>query len=101
MRRPGHVLLEVGVDDADPVAGEPVGAATDFRRKTTVATISGGRVAKTIRASCTSMTSSATRMPKKVSRLTTAVTRPVWRKLDSASTSVVMRVMIRPVSSRS
>ncbi len=40
-------------------------------------------------------------MPKKVSAETTAVTRPVCRKVDSASTSVVIRVMILPVSSRS
>ncbi len=40
-------------------------------------------------------------MPKKVTTETKAVTRPVWRKVESASTSVVIRVMIRPVSSRS
>ena len=33
--------------------------------------------------------------------LTTAVARPVWKNVDSASTSVVIRVMIRPESSRS
>lgn len=40
-------------------------------------------------------------MPKKVKTETTAVTSPVCRKLDRASTSVVIRVMILPVSSRS
>ena len=57
--------------------------------------ISGGSVAKTTRASSTSMTSSATMMPKKVTTETKAVTRPVCRKVDRASTSVVILVMIR------
>jgi hypothetical protein len=76
-------------------------AFTLARRKKNVARTSGGSVAKTIRASCTSITSRATMMPKKVTTETKAVTRPVWRKVDRASTSVVIRVMIRPVSSRS
>lgn len=70
-------------------------------RKKYVATISGGRVAKTTSASCTSSTSRATMMPKKVTTETNAVTRPVCRKVDRASTSVVILVMIRPVNSRS
>ncbi len=40
-------------------------------------------------------------MPRKVTTETKAVTSPVWRNVDRASTSVVIRVMIRPVSSRS
>lgn len=76
-------------------------AFTLARRKKYVATISSGRVAKTTRARPTSSTSRATMMPKKVTTETNAVTRPVWRNVDSASTSVVIRVMIRPVSSRS
>ena len=76
-------------------------ALTLLRRKKNVPTISTGSVAKTTSASWTSRTSSATMMPKKVTTETNAVTRPVWRNVDSASTSVVIRVMIRPVSSRS
>lgn len=76
-------------------------AFTLLRRKKTVATKSTGRVAKTTNASSTSIARSTTRMPKKVTTETNAVTSPVWRKVDSASTSVVIRVMIRPVNSRS
>ncbi len=76
-------------------------ALTLERRKKKVPTISGGRVRKTTSASCTSMTSRAAMMPKKVTTETKAVTRPVCRNVDRASTSVVIRVMIRPVSSRS
>ena len=76
-------------------------AFTLARRKKYVATISGGSVAKTTSASSTSSTSRAPMMPKKVTTETNAVTRPVCRNVDSASTSVVIRVMIRPVSSRS
>ncbi len=63
--------------------------------------ISAGSTANTNSASWTSRTSSTMKIPKKVSRLTTAVTTPVCRKELSASTSVVIRVMIRPPSSRS
>ncbi|GAA3303754.1 hypothetical protein GCM10020295_53140 [Streptomyces cinereospinus] len=76
-------------------------AFTLARRKKKVATISGGSVANTTSASSTSSTSSATMIPKKVTTETNAVTSPVCRNVDSASTSVVIRVMIRPVSSRS
>ena len=41
-------------------------------------------------------TSSATRMPTNVSTLTAVVVRPVCRNVENASTSVVIRVMIRP-----
>ena len=47
------------------------------------------------------MTSSATSTPKKVSTELTMVTSPVCRNVDSASTSVVILVMIRPDISRS
>ncbi|RPK44075.1 hypothetical protein EES40_15210 [Streptomyces sp. ADI93-02] len=76
-------------------------ALTLLRRKKNVPTISSGSVAKTTRASWTSRTSSTTVMPRKVTTETKAVTRPVCRNVDRASTSVVIRVMIRPVISRS
>jgi len=66
-----------------------------------VAAISSGRTASATSASSTSVSSSATVTPTTVSRLTMAWARPVCRNVDSASTSVVMRVMIRPDSSRS
>ena len=47
------------------------------------------------------MMSSAASTPKQVSTELTMVTSPVCRNEDSASTSVVIRVMIRPESSRS
>ncbi len=75
--------------------------ALDFRRNTRVATASSGSTAKTARASPASITSRAAKMPRKVSRLTTAVTTPVCRNEVSESRSVVIRVMIRPESSRS
>ena len=47
------------------------------------------------------MISSATSTPMEVSIDLIMVTTPFCRKLDSASTSVVIRVMIRPDSSLS
>ena len=47
------------------------------------------------------MTSIAASTPTKVSSELTIVTSPVCRNVDSASTSLVIRVMIRPDSSRS
>ena len=47
------------------------------------------------------MISIATSTPTKVSSELTIVTSPVCRNDESASTSLVMRVMIRPFSSRS
>ena len=47
------------------------------------------------------MMSSAASTPKKVSTELTMVTSPVCRNVDSASTSVVIRVRIRPDISRS
>ena len=47
------------------------------------------------------MMSSAPSTPKKVSTELIMVTTPVCRNVDSASTSVVILVMIRPDSSRS
>ena len=47
------------------------------------------------------MISIRTSTTTKVSTELTIVMRPVWKNEDSASTSVVILVMIRPVSSRS
>ena len=47
------------------------------------------------------MISMKTSTPTKVSTEFTMVIRPVWKNEDSASTSVVILVIIRPVSSRS
>ena len=47
------------------------------------------------------MTSIAASTPTNVSTELIIVTSPVCRNVDSASTSVVIRVMIRPDSSRS
>ena len=66
-----------------------------------MATISTGNTASATRASSRSVTSSATATPTTVIRLTIACARPVCRNVDSASTSVVIRVMMRPESSRS
>ena len=96
----GDVLLHVGVDDADPLARLRVGPRGQ-RRNTTVATSSTGTVDSATSASSTSVTSSATATPTTVIRLTTACASPVCRNAESASTSVVIRVMIRPDSSRS
>ena len=76
-------------------------AAETIRRKISVATISTGITANETSASSRSVTSSATATPRTVSRLTTACAMPVCRNDESASTSVVIRVMIRPPSSRS
>lgn len=76
-------------------------AADEMRRKITVATARGGTTASATSPSAGSVTSSAAAMPTTVSTLTTAVEAPVWMKEDSASTSVVIRVMMRPDSSRS
>ena len=69
--------------------------------RSTVATISTGRNAARIRPSRTLMTSIRISTTRKVSTEFTIVIRPVWKNEDSASTSVVILVMIRPVSSRS
>ena len=66
-----------------------------------MATASTGSTATSTNASSTSKRNSATSTPVRVSTLTTAVVSPVCRNADSASTSVVIRVMIRPPSSRS
>ena len=76
-------------------------ARDDSARNSTVATTSTGSTASATSASSGSVTSSATATPTTVSRLTTAWASPVCRNVDSASTSVVIRVMIRPDSSRS
>ena len=71
------------------------------RRKMTVATATIGSARNAIMASPASIRTSTTAMPTKEASDTTEVTRPVCRKLDRASTSVVIRVMIRPAISRS
>jgi hypothetical protein len=70
-------------------------------RKITVATISTGTIASTSSPSRTLITSIAMSTPKNVSSELIIVTSPVCRNDDSASRSDVMRVMIRPDSSRS
>ena len=67
----------------------------------TVATISTGSTVHRIRPSRRLMTSIRISTTTKVSTEFTIVIRPVWKNEDSASTSVVILVMIRPVSSRS
>ena len=76
-------------------------AREEYRRNTTVATTTNGSATKAISASPRSMTASTTAIPTKVTSETTEVTSPVCRNADSASTSVVIRVMIRPAISRS
>ncbi len=66
-----------------------------------MATISTGTKAHAIRPSRTLMISIAISTPKNVSSELIIVTSPVCRNVESASTSDVMRVMIRPDSSRS
>jgi hypothetical protein len=66
-----------------------------------VAAISSGRPSIATTARPASVTSSAMATPTTVSTLISAVDRPVCRNVDSASTSVVIRVMIRPAISRS
>ena len=66
-----------------------------------MATTSTGSTASPTTARPGSVSSSATATPTTVSRLTTAWASPVCRNVESASTSVVIRVMIRPDSSRS
>ena len=66
-----------------------------------MATTSTGSTASATRASPGSVTSSATAIPTKVSSADHGLASPVCRNVDSASTSVVIRVMIRPAISRS
>ena len=70
-------------------------------RNTTVATASTGTIASTSSPSRTLITSIAASTPTKVSSELTIVTSPVCRNVESASTSLVILVMIRPFSSRS
>ena len=63
--------------------------------------MSTGSTEQRIRPSRRLMTSIRASTTKKVSTEFTIVMRPVWKNDDSASTSVVILVMIRPVSSRS
>jgi len=76
-------------------------AFADFFLNTSVATTSTGKMVSTARPSSRLMMSSAASTPKKVSTELTMVISPVCRNEDSASTSVVILVMIRPDCSRS
>ena len=76
-------------------------ARDDTRRNQTVAMISGGRIAITASVSCHDRMPRTTSTPKKLMMLTSAWMMPVCSRLENASTSVVMRVMMRPAISRS
>ena len=76
-------------------------AAVDRRWKMTVATTTTGSTVSATSARPKSVTSSATVIVTTVRMLASALTRPVCRNVDSASTSVVILVMIRPAISRS
>ena len=85
-----------------PIASRALRYATDDRlRYSHVATNSGGSTAAAASASSGERSTRNTNTPTEVIAATTAVTSPVWMSCESASTSVVMRVMIRPSSSRS
>jgi hypothetical protein len=73
----------------------------DSRWKITVANASTGTTARATRARPASVITRATVIVTTVSTLASALTRPVCRNVDSASTSVVILVMIRPAISRS
>ena len=76
-------------------------AFDDLARNTNVAAMSTGMMVNRIRPSRKLMSSRATRTPANVRTEFTMVISPVCRNVDSASTSVVIRVMIRPDISRS
>ncbi len=71
------------------------------RWNTTVAIPSGTRATTTIAPSDGSVTMRAAATPTIVNSAMTVVDRPVCRNDESASMSVVIRVMMRPDSSRS
>ena len=73
----------------------------DNRRNTTVAAISTGRPSIATTARLASVSNSAMATPTTVRTLISALDSPVCRNVDSASASVVIRVMIRPAISRS
>lgn len=73
----------------------------EYFRNSSVATASGGMRSSTGSIRRQLMIVRATSTPKKLMRLTSALTRPLCRSCDWASTSVVMRVMTRPAISRS
>ena len=72
-----------------------------LRRKTTVANASGTTTLKVTRARCALSRNRATPTPTKVHMLTRAERRPFSMSDSNWSTSVVIRVMIRPAISRS
>ncbi len=76
-------------------------ARFETRRNQMVAATRGRRTVPVARKSAGFMISRTTATPTRVRTLTTALMSPFCRRVDSASTSVVMRVMIRPAISRS
>ncbi len=76
-------------------------AVEERRWKIAVAIARNGSTDRAIRARDPSVITRAAVMPTTVIRLITAVTRPVCRKVERASTSVVILVMMRPAISRS
>ena len=62
---------------------------------------SGGRTTAAANASGGERMTKNTNTPTQVIAATNALTTPVWINCESASTSVVMRVMIRPSNSLS
>ena len=71
-------------------------AREDLARNTSVATATSGTRVSTVRPSRRLMISRATMTPAKDSAELTMVISPVCRNDDRASTSVVIRVMMRP-----
>jgi hypothetical protein len=67
----------------------------------TVATRSGITTERVVRARGRLRKHRATATPTKVKRLTAALIRPFCNRFENASTSVVIRVMIRPAISLS
>ena len=76
-------------------------AFAERRPNQIVASTSGGTSTSTPSVNGQLMRLSTTSTPTKLRMLTSAVMRPVCSSCANASTSVVMRVMIRPDSSRS
>ena len=97
----GEALLEVGVELGDAVAGLLVGDHGAPAVPDTSPATSGGSTAAAASASGGDRMTSHTSTPTQVRTLTTAVISPVCTSWLSASTSVVIRVITRPASSRS
>ena len=86
---------------AETFSRASVYARDDLTRNSTVASATSGTRVSTVSPSLRLMISSAIITPTKDSPELTMVISPVCRNDDSASTSVVIRVMIRPDISRS